>query len=373
MSHLGIDLDEERNSRRQTRRRRGTSCLAVLVAVAVLAAIGYAVFAFGLSALKSRLASAPDYPGPGHGRVVVQVKKGQDAAQIGNTLKDKGVVKSVEAFTDAARSDPNSVGIQVGFYPMKLQMSAEGALKVLEDPNNLVQDTVTIPEGYTVRQIVARLAKDTRFHAKAFRAVLKHPSSIGLPAYAKGDPEGFLFPATYAFPPDATPTSMLTDMVRRFRQASTKYHLASEATKLGHSEHDLVVVASLVQAEARQAKDFGKVSRVIYNRLRKHMPLQFDSTIHYVLRKKGILSTTTQETQIQSPYNTYLHPGLPPTPIMSPGDQAIRAALNPTPGNWIYFVTTNPRTGQTKFTASYRKFIDFKKQYTRYCQTSDVC
>ncbi|MGH3510119.1 MAG: endolytic transglycosylase MltG [Nocardioidaceae bacterium] len=359
--------------RPERRRGRVRGCLPVLVALVILVGGGYLVFTYGAQAIKNHLSSPDDYSGNGTGTVLVEVKSGATASDIASTLKAKDVIKSAGAFTDAARNDPKSTGIQFGFYQLKRHMSASAALVVLEDPHNLVQTLVTIPEGFTVSQIVARLVAHTNFSTAQFKAVLAKPSSIGLPAYAKGSEEGFLFPATYPFPPNATPTTMLATMVSRFKQSATGADLAGRASTLGHSEYDLVIVASLIQAEARNAPDFGKVSRVIYNRLEQGMPLQFDSTIHYLLKKKGILSTTIDQTHIDSPYNTYRNKGLPPTPIMAPGDQAIRAALTPAPGNWLYFVTTNPRTGKTKFTASYSTFLQYKAEYTQYCQTSDVC
>ncbi|HET7388943.1 MAG TPA: endolytic transglycosylase MltG [Nocardioidaceae bacterium] len=369
MSDVGLDL--QRGRRR--RRRRFPGCLAVLVALAVIVGGGYVAFSFGLDALKARFSPPPDYSGPGTGSVVVQVKQGDAASDIAATLEHKDVVKSIEAFTAAARNDPKSVGIQVGFYQLKHHMPAQNALKVLEDPHNLLQSAVTIPEGWTVKQIVHRLAQQTDFKVADFEKVLKDPQSVGLPSYAHGKPEGYLYPATYMVPPNATPTSILTKMVDRYKQAAHDHHISAEAAKLGYGPHDLVIVASLVQSEARRDKDFGKVARVIYNRLHKGMKLQFDSTLHYVLHKKGKLSTTIQETKIDSPYNTYKYAGLPPTPISAPGDKAIAAALDPPAGSWLYFVTVNPRTGETKFSTSYSKFLKNKQEYTQYCQTSDVC
>ena len=122
------------------------------------------------------------------------------------------------------------------------------------------------------------------------------------------------------------------------------------AQNLGQSLYGLVTVASMVQGEADNTEDMGKVARVIYNRLAKGMPLQLDSTINYALGR-STLNTTVTDTKLDSPYNTYLHPGLPPSPISNPGRQAITAALDPTPGDWLYFVTVKP--GDTRFTDSF--------------------
>jgi UPF0755 protein len=134
-----------------------------------------------------------------------------------------------------------------------------------------------------------------------------------------------------------------------------------------------MTIASLVQAEARDDEDFAKVSRVIYNRLEKSMPLQFDSTVHYAVGRDGKVSTSEEDRNVDSPYNTYRHPGLPPTPIMAPGEQAIKAALEPAEGDWLYFVTTNPDTGETKFAETFAEHQKNVAEFKEYCATSDSC
>jgi UPF0755 protein len=379
VSDLGLQLDQDRDQRRARGHRRrqkarnGRGCLAVLVALAVLAGGAYFAVNAGMGALKDRFAPPEDYPGPGTGSVLVEVQEGDAASSIGQTLVEADVVKSVEAFTDAAAKDPDSIGIQVGFYEMKKQMAAEDALAILVDPKNMVQNTVGFPEGLTVEQIVAQLAEQTDFPAKQYRKVLDNPKAIGLPSYAEGNPEGYLFPATYQVPPNATPKSILTAMVTRYEQAAESLDLEAEAERLGVSPHDVMVVASLIQAEARFDKDFSKVSRVIYNRLEEPMPLQFDSTVHYAEGKDGSVGTSDEARDSDSPYNTYKVAGLPPTPIMAPGEQAIEAAINPADGPWLYFVTTNPDTGETKFAESYDEHLENKAEFDAWCADSDTC
>ena len=373
LSDLGLELGHEKKHRP----RRAFGCLAVLVALAVLVGGGYVAYSYGMSALKEKLSGPEDYAGSGTGRVLVEVKDGDAAGDIGSTLKDKGVVKSVQAFTDAARNDPKSVGIQVGFYQLRQKMSAESALAVLVDPKNRMRSVVTIPEGFTVDQIVATLAKKTDFSARQFKRVLAHPAKIGLPSYARGNAEGYLFPATYELPPNATPVSILTTMVQRWDQAAKEADLDQAAAKLGYTPQQLMVVASLVEAESNRAQDRGKVARVIYNRLetdKTNKLLQIDATVNYGIGRNLGVGLTTDDLQVDSPYNTYKNPGLPPTPIEAPGDDAIEAAAHPTDGPWIYYVTVNLRTGETKFTDSYDTFLKYKAQFKEYCRTqSDNC
>ena len=369
LSDVGLDLGQHRKHRP----RRGLGCLAVLIAAAVLLGGGYFAYSYGLSALQRKLSPPPDYSGSGSGSVLVEVKSGDAASDIASTLVQKDVVKSVGAFNDAARNDPRSVGIQVGFYELKHKMSAKSALAVLVDPHNLMQSAVTFPEGWTVEQIVAQLAKKTDFSRADYLKVLKRPESIGLPSYADGNPEGYLFPATYMIPPNATPKSILAMMVKRYDEAATSLGLVSKAKGLGYSPHDVMTVASLVQAEARFDKDFPKVARVIYNRLDENMPLQFDSTVHYAVGRDGSVGTSDTDRASTSPYNTYKVAGLPPTPITAPGDKAIKAALEPADGSWLYFVTTNPDTGVTKFATSYSEHLKNKAEFDRWCAQSDKC
>ena len=373
MSDLGLELGHEKRHRP----RRSFGCLAVLLALAVLVGGGYLAYSYGMTAIKDKLSGPEDYSGDGTGQVLVEVKDGDAATDIGRTLRGKDVVKSVQAFTDAARKDNKSVGIQVGFYEMKKQMSAKSALAVLVDPANRMRSVVTIPEGYTLDQIVATLAKKTDFSKKQYTKVLADPSSIGLPAYAKGNAEGYLFPATYELPPNSTPKSILTLMVKRWSPAAEDADLEGAAQKLGYTPAQLMTVASLVEAESNRDADRGKVARVIYNRLETDATgklLQIDATVNYAIDRDLGVALTTDDLAVDSPYNTYKNPGLPPTPIEAPGDAAIAAAAHPTVGRWIYYVTVNLRTGETKFTEDYDTFLKYKAEFKEYCRTqSDNC
>ena len=176
----------------------------------MLVVLGAAVWfggRFVYDEISSRLAPSPDYAGPGSGSVLYEVKDGATSADIGRELKSKGVVKSVDAFNDAAREDDKSRNIQVGYYQLKKQMKASDALAVLVDPENLIQSLVVVPEGARVRQIVETIVDKTDITKKAVTAALANPKAIGLPAEAQGNPEGYLFPATYTVPPKQTPSA----------------------------------------------------------------------------------------------------------------------------------------------------------------------
>jgi UPF0755 protein len=308
--------------------------------------------------------------------VTFQVREGDTLAAMGRGLKKKGVVASVDAFTEAAAANADSTGIQVGYYQLKKKMPAADALSVLVDPDNILRNTVTVPEGLRLTEILDLLADKTDFSRAAYAKVLKRPASIGLPAYADGNAEGYLFPSTYDFGPKETPTSILSTMVARWRQAADEAGLEDAAARLGYEPGEVMIVASLVEAEAARDADRGKVARVIYNRLEGDETnglLQVDASVNYGLGQKLGVALTTAQLQQDTPYNTYTRPGLPPTPIEAPGDAAIAAAADPTPGGWFYYVTTNLRTGETKFAETYDEFLRYKRELQQYCQTSDAC
>jgi len=366
--------------RRKRRLRSVPGCLAALVALAILFGGLYFVATKGVELLSDRLASPGDFAGPGRGKVVFEVETGDTIAQMGRNLKSKGVVRSVDAFTAAALDEPRSTGIQVGFYELQKELPAAEALEVLVDPANLVKNTVTIPEGLRVADILDLLAEKTDFARTAYEKVLENPAEIGLPAYAGGNPEGYLFPSTYDFGPKDGPKAILTTMVARWNQSAEELGLESAAADLGYTPHELMTIASLVEAEGR-GDDMPRISRVIYNRLEGSGDrggtfglLQIDATVNYALDRQGIVAVTQDEIDTtDSPYNTYQVEGLPPGPIEAPGDTAIAAATTPADGPWYYYVTVNLATGETKFAETYDEFLGYKAEYKEYCETSDAC
>lgn len=361
------------------KRRPLSGCLIPLLALVLI--LGAVIFGVtkGAAWLKDHFASAPDYPGPGSGKVLLEVKSGDSPTTLCREMKAQKIVASVDACIAAANSNPDSDKLQVGFYPLKHEMKAEDAIAILVDPKNIRTDTITIPEGLRVTDIVKILASQTKYDASDFEKVLNDPSDLGLPDYANNSAEGYLFPATYPFGPNETPEDMLKDMVDRWHQAADDADLEQAASDLGYTPAELMTVASLVEAEGR-GDDMPKIARVIYNRVENpdngetNGLLQIDATVNYALDRKGTVAVTTDETQnTDSPYNTYLNQGLPPGPIEAPGDEAIAAAAHPADGSWLYYVTVNLKTGLTKFTDSYDEFLTYKNELKSYCETSDAC
>lgn len=208
-----------------------------------------------------------------------------------------------------------------------------------------------VPEGWRSGQVYAAVDKALRVPAGTTKKSLAK-AHLKLPDDARGNPEGYLFPATYPIGDKATPESLLTFMVDTANKRFNGAPIAAGAQRNTTNVYQAVTVASIVQAEAATATDMGKVARVIYNRLQRGMPLQMDSTINYALNR-STLNTSEADTRLNSPYNSYRRMGLPPTPIANPGEEAMRAALNPPPGDWLYFVTVKP--GDTRFTAGYEE------------------
>lgn len=360
MSGIGFDLEPEDVEPPANRRR----LLAVVgICVAVLLTLLVAGVAIGGQRLHDLLGPAADYSGNGSGNVTVTINAGDTAAEIGAALKKAGVVKSAAAFRDAADSNPRSKSIAPGVYRLHKHMAADRALALLLDPTSRVSFRVVIPEGSRLTRILAILHRDTGISTSDLDAASKDDAALGLPSYANGTLEGFLFPATYTFEPSVTATQALRAMVDRFKQEAQTDNLVRGAQALGYTPYDVVTVASLIEKEARLQKDYGKVARVAYNRLKPSwgQPFGFDSTLNYLLpERQGKLQA--QDFRVDSPYNSRIHHGLPPTPIDAPGRAALLAALHPTPGPWLYFVTID-KAGNTAFSTT-------KAQFDKDVQTS---
>ena len=366
MSNIGLEMAPE-SKVPQGPRHRGVSWVAVLLSIGVLAAIAFAV-KFGIERIPALGSGPEDYQGEGtEPTVAVTVQKGDTLAEIGRTLKADGVVASVDAWLNAAKREPDAAKIGPGQYAMLSRMSAQAAVARMIDPDTRITNELLLREGLTKEQTFEAINQAAGISvAKLEKA--SEAGKIGLPEYAKDNAEGFLFPATYDLEPGETANQILSRLVNRWDKAATDVGLDEGAKKLGFTPYEIMIIASLVQAEGHP-EDFDKVARVIYNRLDEatwggtYGYLQMDATINYALGKSDINLTTQELQNTDSPYNTYKNQGLPPTPINSPGEAAMKAALNPAEGDWLYYVTVNPDTGETKFTNDYDEFLGFKQEF----------
>lgn len=347
--------------RRSHRRRRRPVAL-LLTVLALVCLLGLVVV--GGSLLAGRVlgggssSTDADYAGPGDGTPVrVQVHAGDSTSAIASTLAGARVVRSAGAFTGTAAGDSRSTSIQPGYYQMQHMMSARAALDLLLDPKARLRSHVTIPEGAGLTRTLDLIGSKTEVPRADLEAAVKNPAALGLPPYAKGRVEGFLFPATYDIEPGTTAVDALHQLTARFAVAAKATALEAGAAALTRTPYDVVTVASLVEREAAQPGDRPRVARVIYNRLARGMPLGLESTLRYALG--GATDNRLTQSQIDrakaSPYSTYDKAGLPPGPIADPGQAALEAALHPSAGDALYFVTL-PKSNTTIFTASYAEF-----------------
>jgi UPF0755 protein len=350
--------------KRKSGMRRLAPWLALSVVLALLIGAGAGYFYVYRTYLHP-----PDFAGPGTSVRVVRIFPGDTAVVVGQRLQQEGVVASARAFSNAAKASGQGSSLEPGYYRVRLHMSAALAFALLLKPSSREQTRVTIPEGWRLSQIIAALGRDTG-NLQGYQQAIKKAAALNLPPFAHGNPEGYLFPATYSIPPNTPPLKVLQDMVTRFDTEAASISLPAAAAHAELTQSEVITVASLIQAEGKHLADFPKIARVIYNRLNSspEIPLQLDSTVMYALNTHGVRVTTDQQVaehlKVKSPYNTFLHTGLPPGPIDSPGDAAIKAALHPAHGSWMYFVTVDPKTGLTKFTSSFAQFQRYEAELT---------
>ena len=321
----------------------------LLVALVLVGGSGYAVWTNldSLLGLTTPLESK-DFPGPGGDQVNVEIPEGATGTAMGEELYEAGVVASVPAFTAAFEANPESVLIRPGTHTMLEEMPARDAVALLVK-NETADLQLTIPEGYTVDQIVERAVQVTGLPAKDFEAALKRPAKIGLPKVAEGEAEGWLYPDTYMVKPNDTAGGLLSQMVDRTTKLLRQKGVADA------DRQSVLIKASLVEREGFHAEDKPKIAQAIENRLADDMILQIDAAVAYGAGKPGTDLTNADKENAKNPYNTYEHTGLPPGPIANPGEVAIDAVLKPTPGDWKFWVTVNLDTGETKFAADFEE------------------
>jgi UPF0755 protein len=313
--------------------------------------------------------SAPDYQGQGTGTVIVEITKGQATASIADTLAKKEVVKSARAFERVARDDPRSLQLQAATNTLRKHMSAKAALDLmLNTAESIKVMRVSVPAGKTSAEVAVILQTKLKLPSGQAAQAINHPQALGLPSYAKGNAEGFLYPATYDVPKNANATTMLKLMTAKYAKTAADLQLVQTAQHKKLDPYQAVIVASIIAGETNRKEDYSKVARVIYNRLARGMRLQMDSTIHYVVGKDGGVFTTPEQRKMKTAYNTYLNAGLPPTPINSPNVDTLRAAINPAQGDWLYFTLVNLDTGETAFASTKQEHDANVQKLQTWCQ-----
>jgi UPF0755 protein len=346
----------ERARRRRVRRNRRLFFALTAFVLVVVVGVGFAAYRIFQNRYHPK-----DYSGAGTGSVSIIVHSGDGASAIAKELHNGGVVASTRAFTKAAEDNDDSGSISPGTYKLRKHMSAKNALLMLLDPDARLSKQVPVFEGATVFDVAPSMAKSLGVSVATATAAIKDVNALGMPrgyeadGHAPSSVEGFLYPATYSFDPGTSAGDALQEMITQFTDAARKTGFTADAKELGLSPYSALIIASIAVKEAKVADDYPKVARVILNRLAAKQPLQIDATSAYAAKQKGLDPTKVIYATIDSPYNSYTHDGLPPTPISSPGEAAMKAAVHPAAGNWKYYVNGDAK-GDLFFTASESEF-----------------
>lgn len=354
---MGIDdVFENKGTRKDARRRRRNRKIrrrritAIIVVLALVAGVsGIVAVSTATGAFSSFFESKKDYEGQGEGEVTVTVIPGASASQVANQLVEEDVIQAASPFLKEIES--RGVVIKAGTFKMRKRMSSKAAVDVLEEAT--AAHRLTVAEGHTIKTIKANAIKAGVNEQQLDKAIdKKKPKDYGLDIDAP-NLEGYLYPATYDIDPSRPAEALVQDMVNKTKDELNKLAIPHD------DAHYYLTLASLVQIEANSDPEVqAKVARVFVNRVGKKSQtdglLQSDATVAYIHGARDDLTTTKEERESNNPYNTYKHKGWTPGPINSPGEPAVRAALNPAKGDWQFFVATNPDEGTVKFASNYK-------------------
>ena len=348
-----------RTARKNRRNKRNRIIAFILTLVfALLFVVGYGLYRVAVYVRNNSQSSImEDWPGPGSGFVEFTIEPGQGSVEVGNNLVKAQVVKSQSTFSNIVAA--NNKILYPGIYALKKHMNSMDVVEILSDQSK-AGGFLDVKAGERATEVIRKAAQISGIDIAQFNAIQKTDGAGILPPEAGGSFEGWLEPGVYNVKAIKSASKILAKMVdKRVKK------LDSLGVPKGDLRQKVLKIASIAEAEVNNREYYGKVSRVILNRLAKDMPLGMDTTVAYGIGIKAINLTQSQLDDASNPYNTRIHKGLPPTPISIPGDNAILAALNPANGPWIYFVTTNLKTGETKFADNYDDFLKIRDEYKR--------
>jgi len=265
----------------------------------------------------------------------ITISEGMTVVDVANQLKDQEIIKFPVVFRLCSRQGGYDKLIKPGTVEIKKGMSYTDILNVIKDFSS--STNIVIPEGYEIKEIASKfsgLVSEEEFYA-ALQKDYDYKFLENLPE-RESKLEGYLFPATYYFPENVTAEEIVNTMLKTFDEHFLPEYY-ERAAELGMSVDDVITLASIIERESNTGNDRAKISGVFHNRLKQNMRLQSCATIQYILKeRKTVLST--EDTKIESPYNTYINDGLPIGPISSPGEECIKAALYPEETTALYFV-----------------------------------
>ena len=351
----------EMRRRRERRKRRKQIMIVIIVLAVVLASSCMAILVRGLRHGTPRIVAtkevAPDYPGPGGQSLEFTVESGQGADQVGANLVKAGVVKSTAAFLHAIASTQSESRLLPGTFDLRLRMKASDVVAILTDSSK-AGGFLQVRAGERVRDVVTRAVQLSGVPQSEFDALIQAKGEGILPQEAQGNFEGWLQPGEYDVRKAGSAKAILTNLVSKRIE-----HLDQLGVPGGQDRQTILNTASITEAEVNRSEYYSKVARVIENRLAKGMPLGMDSTVAYSNNVSALKLTDAMLQNADDPYNTRVHQGLPPGPIGSPGDEAIQAVMHPESGDWLYFVTVNMDTGETRFSDNQDQFNRDVKEY----------
>jgi UPF0755 protein len=301
--------------------------------------------------------------------VHLTIPKGASTADVGELLAKDGIITNATIFKYYVRLT-GAPTIEAGDYSFNKRSNMGQVMTVLKGgAAKAADDRITIPEGLTLAAMAKIVGELPGRSADKFLEVAKSGTvrSQYEPA-GSNDLFGFILPETYFVAKTDDETAILKKMVDGFDQVAGQLDLTGAAARLHITPYQAVIVASIVEREALIDTDRGKVARVIYNRLDAKMPLQMDSTVLFAIGQEGKTNVTDADKAVNSPYNTFKIPGLPPGPISQPGRASLEGALAPAAGDWLYFVTTDA-SGASSFTSNYNQFL----KDVAVCQSKGFC
>jgi len=296
-------------------------------------------------------------------RIILEVEKGQSAKEIAQNLKEKGIIKKTWPMLLGYRLFFSSQSLKAGEYAVSLPLSPKDILHILTE-GNVILHAITVPEGLIIQE-TAELMESQGFAQKDdFIKASADASFISSLDQEASTLEGYLFPETYSFPKNTSAGEIVEAMVSHFMQVFNS-RWRRRADEIGMSVRDIVILASLIEKETSLPGEKKLVSAVFHNRLKKGMKLDCDPTIIYVLKREEKFKDRlrTKDLRLNSPYNTYLYPGLPPGPIANPGRDSLEAALYPADEKYLYFVSKND--GSHHFSNTFREHQQAVNTYQR--------
>jgi UPF0755 protein len=295
--------------------------------------------------------------------IVFEVEKGQTAKEIAHKLKKNGIIKKTWPILLGYRIFFSAQSLKAGEYILEIPLSPKNLLHILSE-GAVYLHSITIPEGLITKEIADLLDSEGFAVEQEFLEQTQDTSLIVSMDKEATSLEGYLFPETYHFAKGTSAKEIVTAMVSQFITVFTQEWM-DRSKELGLSVRDVVILASLIEEETSIREEKRLVSAVFHNRLNIGMKLDCDPTIIYVLKREGSFKDRlrTKDLKLDSPFNTYLHPGLPPGPIANPGRDSLEAALYPADVKFLYFVSKND--GSHHFSETFREHQNAVNKYQR--------